>query len=176
MVRCTCVVVAPGAYRDFGRCDPLAVHGWGRADMLRLLARARCLLYAGWMQPRLRRLAHLVLSLTFAVGLVGQGMRAADMSAKTNDRARAMAAQMSMVAAGSMTKGSKCDACKNAGCKGNGCMSSDTCSCANPAALPVLGTVIAVLVSEIGTTARVPFQMGWAAPPDPYPPRPSVVS
>jgi hypothetical protein len=141
-----------------------------------LLACARGFLYAGSMQPRLRRLADLVLSLTFAVGLVGQGMRVTDMSAKTNKCAHAMAADMSMAAAGGMMGGSNCDACKNCGCKGAGCMSSDTCSCANPTALPVLGTVIAVPMSEMGAGAHVPFQMGWAAPPDPHPPRPSLLS
>jgi hypothetical protein len=143
---------------------------------LLLLARARRSLYAASMQSRLRRLAHLVLSLTFAVGLVGQGMRVADMGANPNKRAHAMAAHMSMAAAGSMMKCSKCDACKNGGCKGAGCMSSDTCSCANPAALSVLATVIAVPLSAIATNAHVPFQMGWAAPPDPHPPRPSILS
>jgi hypothetical protein len=149
---------------------------------LLLLALARSLLYGGPMlSVWLRCLVHVVLALSLAVELSGQGVRAAGMSAKMRNDAGAWAAHMSMVgmvAAGSMTKCSKCDACKNRGCTGDGCMSSGTCStyCANLAALPVWGAVIAMPVSPIGTSARVQFQMGWAAPPDPYPPRPSILS
>ena len=153
--------------------------GSNAAATLLLLARAHWLLYAGSMlSVRLRRLVHFVLALTLAGGLAAQGVRAADMSAKANNRADAMAPHMNMAAAASMPMCNKCDACKNGSCKGNGCMSSGTCAayCGIVAALPVIGAVVEAPHSESAPHAASPRAMGWAAPPDPYPPRTTILS
>jgi hypothetical protein len=130
------------------------------------------------LSVRLRQVLHLALALTLAVGLAAQSARAAGMTAKTNNRTDTMAAQMSIAAAGSMPMCDKCDACKNGSCKGDGCTSSGTCSayCGNLAALLVFGSVVAIFVAEPRAIGPFRFQMGWAAPPDPYPPRTTILS
>lgn len=125
----------------------------------------------------LRRLVHLVLALTLVIGLAAQSVRAADMSAKANDPVHAMATHMTMAAA-SMPICNKCDACKRGGCKGDVCKSSGTCSayCGNVPALPVIGAVIPMPLSETVVHATFPSGIGWTAPPDPYPPRTVILS
>jgi hypothetical protein len=107
-----------------------------------------------------------------------QGVRAAGMSPKVNNHARAMAAHMTMAHAGSMPMCNKCDGCKNGSCKSDGCLSSRLCSacCGNLAALPVFGMVIGLPLRETGYIRPLLFLAGWAAPPDPYPPRTNILS
>jgi len=128
----------------------------------------------------LRRLAHLVLALTLAVGLAAEGVRAAGMSAKANSSASAMAADMNMAAAASaMPMCGKCAACKkDGGCKGDGCMSPGTCAayCGTVVGLPVVGAATDTPLSESADHAGSPPAMGWAKPPDPYPPRTTILS
>jgi hypothetical protein len=42
--------------------------------------------------------------------------------------------------------------------------------------VPVLAAVSEMVRAEAGEHAAVPLGPGWAAPPDPYPPRASVLS
>lgn len=146
---------------------------------LLLLARARRFHYAASMLPRrLRRVVHFALALTLAVGLATQGARAAGVGGKSDNRVHAMVADMSMAAAGNMPMCNKCDACKNGSCKGDGCMSSAACSayCSNFAALPVFDAIMGLTISESAANAPLPFQLGWDPPPDPYPPRSTILS
>jgi hypothetical protein len=146
---------------------------------LLLLARARRFHYAGSMLPRwLRRVVHFALALTLAVGLAAQGARAAGMGGKADNRVHAMVADMSMAAAGSMPMYNKCDACKNGSCKGDGCMSSGGCSayCSNFAALRVFDAIVELTISDSAAHLPLPFQLGWDPPPDPYPPRSTILS
>lgn len=146
---------------------------------LLLLARARRFRYAASMlSRRLRRVVHFALALVLAVGLAAQGARAAGVGGKVDNRAHAMAAHMNMAAVGSMPMCNKCDACKNGGCKSDGCMSSAACSayCSNFTALPVFDAILGMTISESAANAPLPFQLGWDPPPDPYPPRNTILS
>lgn len=149
------------------------------AVTLPLLARARRFHYAATMLSlRLRRVVHLALAVTLAVGLAAQGARAAGVGGKADNRAHAMAAHMSMAAVGGMPMCNKCDACKNGSCKDDGCVSSGACSayCSSFAALPVFDAIVEPTISESAANAPLPFQLGWDPPPDPYPPRSTILS
>jgi hypothetical protein len=111
------------------------------------------------------------------LGLTVQGARAAGMSGKSSKHADAMAAHMSVAATGDMRMCGKCDGCKNGRCKSDNCLSSGGCSgyCSNLSALPVFGALIATPLSGPGAIVPVRYQTGWAAPPDPYPPRTTIL-
>lgn len=108
----------------------------------------------------LRRLCALVLALTLAVGLATHGVKAAQMSAQT--AAAAMSAPMP----------DGCDACDQDG---------DTM----PACAALCAAMIAVLPlpPDLVSAARAPAHpvlvlrtTGLRGPPDPFPPKPSILS
>jgi len=130
------------------------------------------------LSVRPRRFLHLMLALTLAVGLAAQGVSAGNTGAMADDRAHPMAAHMSMAAADGMPMCDTCDACKNDSCKGGLCPLSGNCSthCGSLTALPVFGTAIAALLGERAANSPVSFRSGWDPPPDPYPPRATILS
>ena len=122
-----------------------------------------------------------MLALTLAVGLVAQSVRAANMGAKMGMGTTMvnMDGNMGMPAVGSMSMCHQCHECKSDGCKGDGCLSLGSCAACcgtNVAALPVLTAVVEMLLAERPARITAPLGVGWAAPPDPYPPRPSVLT
>jgi hypothetical protein len=115
------------------------------------------------MSEKVRRIVTVLLALTLAAGLVTQGARAADIGAK-----------MAVTAAMDMPMSGKCDGCRDDQ-KG---MAAAACSlhCSNIAALPLLETVPDPVPAEIVGSISGPTPPGHAAPPDPYPPKPAVLS
>lgn len=112
---------------------------------------------------RLRRLGHLLLALALAMGLVTHAARAAGMDSK-----------MSM-AAGAMQMCDKND-CSTGGSQP--CKSAGTCSllCNGIVALPATTAVLDVPPAAASPYSAIRVGPGWSAPPDPYPPRRSVLS
>jgi hypothetical protein len=115
------------------------------------------------MRERLRCVLTLLLGLTFVVGLVPHGLLAAGADVK-----------MVMAAAADMPISGKCDGCGN----DSKAMSSAACSayCGSFVALPVTGTTFEpASVETVGDFAG-PTPPGHTVPPDPYPPKPAVLS
>lgn len=117
-----------------------------------------------FLLAKLRRLTNLLLVVALAAGLVTHSVQAAGMAAK-----------MSIAASSTMPMSGKCDGCSG---EGKGCMSLGTCSliCGMVFALPVASAVIERLPAVPAELAAIPAGVGWSAPPDPYPPRPPVLS
>lgn len=115
------------------------------------------------MCERVRRITVLLLTLALTAGLMSHGIRAADMGVK-----------MAVAAASDMPISGKCDGCSD----GRDGMQAGTCSpyCGTVSALPSAPAVYDVLPIDTQQYAAVPAATGLGVPPDPYPPRPSVLS
>ncbi|MPZ41263.1 MAG: hypothetical protein GEU95_25100 [Rhizobiales bacterium] len=113
---------------------------------------------------RVRRFSVLALALALVVGIVTHGVRAVDMDVK-----------MTMAAASDMAMPGKCDACGS----GNDKMSGVVCAvpCGGLVAIPVAADIVlSMLPVTISSWTVAPAVADWATPPDPYPPRPTVLS
>jgi hypothetical protein len=112
---------------------------------------------------RVRRFSVLALALALVVGIVTHGARAANMDVK-----------MTMTAASDMAMPGKCDGCGT----GNDKMSGVACAapCGGMVAMLVADIVLPMLPVAISSWTVAPAVADWAAPPDPYPPRPTVLS
>ena len=119
--------------------------------------------YFQLMPDTFRRILTVLLALTFVVGLVPHGMRAADAGVK-----------MVMTAASDMPMSGKCDGCGD----DQKAMTSAACSayCGGVVALPLIGTVFELASGELFGGFAAPPLAGHTIPPDPYPPRPAVLS
>lgn len=115
------------------------------------------------MSERVRRIAVLLLALALTAGWMSHGVRAADMGVK-----------MAVAAASDMPISGKCDGCGG----GHDSMQAGTCFayCGPVSALPSAPAVCDVLPVDTVQYRPVLPGTGWGAPPDPYPPRPSVLS
>jgi hypothetical protein len=115
------------------------------------------------MPETFRRIMTLLLALTFVVGLVPYGVRAADAGVK-----------MVMTAASDMPMSGKCDGCGD----DQKAMTSAACSafCASFVALPLIGTVFEPASAEPFRGFAGPAAAGHTVPPDPYPPRSAVLN
>jgi hypothetical protein len=118
--------------------------------------------YFEHMSARIRRISALLLALTLAVGLVTHAVRAAGMDAK-----------MAVAAASDMVPG-KCDGCGS----GDDNMSSAACSahCSGVMVTQVPAMLVDVPVVDVRGVSAVPAIKGHGDPPEPYPPRPAVLS
>lgn len=105
----------------------------------------------------------ILLALTFVVGLVPHGLRAADADVK-----------MVMTAGSDMPMSGKCDGCGD----DQKAMTSAACSayCGSFVALPLIGAVFELASAEVFTGFTGPPAAGHTIPPDPYPPRSAVLS
>jgi hypothetical protein len=115
------------------------------------------------MSETFRRVVTVLLALTFVVSLVPRGARAADVGA-----------QMVMVAADDMPMSGTCDGCGD----DQKAMTSAACVafCASFVALPSIETTFELpSVEAFEGFAGTPLA-GHTVPPDPYPPRPAVLS
>ncbi len=119
--------------------------------------------YFQLMPDTFRRLMTVLLALTFVVGLVPHGMRSADAGVK-----------MIMTAAGDMPMSGKCDGCGD----DQKAMTSAACSayCGGFLAVPLAGVIFELASAETFEGFAGPPADGHAVPPDPYPPRPTVLS
>jgi hypothetical protein len=115
------------------------------------------------MPEKLRRIMTVVLAVTFVVGLMPQGVRAADTDVK-----------MIMMAASDMPMSGKCDGCGD----DQKAMTSAACSafCGSFVALPSIEPVFEPTSAEPLRAFAGPPAAGRTIPPDPYPPRPAVLS
>src|SRR5687767_4930270 len=115
------------------------------------------------MLERLRRVAAVLLALTFVVGQMPYGLRAADVSV-----------QMVMTAAGDVPMSGKCDGCGDH----QKTMAAAACSafCAGFVALPSIEMVLELPSAETFDGFAGSLLTGHTIPPDPYPPRPAVLS
>lgn len=113
------------------------------------------------VRNRIRRLCAVVLALTLAVGVSTHGVHASDMGVK-----------MAAAAASDMPMPGKCD------CGGNDKMSVTSCSSQCAGIPAILTPSLALDIVLVGGYADVaaPSATGHTRPPDPYPPRPVVLS
>jgi hypothetical protein len=119
--------------------------------------------YFALMSETLRRVATALLALTFVVGLMSHGIRAADAGVT-----------MAMAAASDMPMSGKCDGCGD----NQKTMTSAACSafCGSFVALPSIGTVVELASAEAFEGVAVPPIAGLTVPPDPHPPRHAALS
>jgi hypothetical protein len=112
---------------------------------------------------KVRRVMTLLLAITFIVGLVPHGLRAAEADVR-----------MVMAAATDMPMSGKCDGCGD----DQKAMTAAACSayCGSFAALPLIGTLFEPSSVETVGDLPGPAPAGRAIPPDPYPPRPAILS
>lgn len=112
------------------------------------------------MSEKVRRLSALFLALALAVGLMAHGIQASDMAVK-----------MSTAAASNMPMPSGCD-----GCNGDhGVPTACFAQCGGLAAvLPLVTTGVATISQSAPAVQTVPVA-GHHGPPDPYPPRPTIL-
>jgi hypothetical protein len=115
------------------------------------------------MSETFRRVATVLLALTFVVGLVPHGIRAADAGVK-----------MAIAAGSDMPMSGQCDGCGDA----QKAMTAAACSayCGGFVALPSIGAVVELASAEAFEGVAVPPIAGLTVPPDPYPPRPAVLT
>jgi hypothetical protein len=123
--------------------------------------------YFEFMPERFRRIVAVVLALTFVVGLVPSGVRAADAGVK-----------MVLAAATEMPTSGKCDGCCNGCGDDHQAMTSGACSasCGNFVALPSMAIAFEAAPGETTWHLAGPSRAGHTVPPDPYPPKPAVLS
>jgi hypothetical protein len=117
--------------------------------------------FVGMVRNRIRRLCAVFLALTLAVGVSMHGAHASDMGVT-----------MAAAAASDMPMPGECD------CGGNDKMSVASCS-SQCTGIPAIQTPsLALDIVLIGGYADVaaPSATGHTRPPDPYPPRPAVLS
>jgi len=105
----------------------------------------------------------MLLALVVAIGLVAHGVRAADSGIK-------MAASMAI----DMPMPGKCDDCGD----NQKAMAAGACSayCGTMVALPLFGSIFDVRPAETLRHLAEPNPTGHSTRPDPYPPRPAVLS
>lgn len=132
-----------------------------RRSWLSLLGRSTAIF--GAMPNALRRVMTVFLALTFVVGLVPHGARGADAGV-----------EMIMTGASDMPMSGKCDGCGD----DQKAMTSSACSafCGSFVALPSLETVFEPASARTFEGFAGPPANGHTVPPDPYPPRPAVLS
>jgi hypothetical protein len=123
--------------------------------------------YLDSMSERFRRVVAVMLAVTFVVGLVPRGVRAADAGVK-----------MAMVAATDMPTTGKCDGCCNGCGDDQQAMASGACSayCSDFVALPAMAIAVAVAPVETSWHAVGLIRAGHTIPPDPHPPKPVILS
>ena len=124
------------------------------------------------MSERIRRLLAWPLALTLAVGLVVHPLYAIDTSAKAGTGAMDMSMTMGMSA--DMPMPNQCD-----GCVGNEKATMPAaCAafCGSVIALPLAPVVIEPVAIAILWPAGEAAANGHTVPPDPYPPKPVVLS
>jgi hypothetical protein len=115
------------------------------------------------MSEMLRRVLTVLLALTFVASLAPHGARAAEAGV-----------QMAMVADGDMPMSGTCDGCGD----DQRAMASAACSafCASFVALPSIEAMFAFPSVEAYEGFARPRLAGHTIPPEPYPPRPAVLS
>ena len=112
----------------------------------------------------LRRLVAFVVALTLAVGLAAHYGAATTMSVK-----------MATMAASDAPTPDKCDGCGSGGDGTSSGVCSAYCTAAAAALLPD-GISFKVLRERTAPYVTPPTGAGWSVPPDPYPPRPTILS
>ena len=115
------------------------------------------------MLEKIGRIMRLALALTFLVGLVPHGIRAADADVK-----------MVMAAATDMPMKGKYNGCGDSQKE----MTAAACSasCGSFVALPVFVSLFDPVLVEMAQDFSGPALAGHTIPPDPYPPRPLILS
>ena len=129
-------------------------------------------MFRAMMSERIRRLLAWPLALTLAVGLVVHPLYAIDTSAKAGTGAMDMSMTMGMSA--DMPMPNQCD-----GCVGNEKATMPAaCAafCGSVIALPLAPVVIEPVAIAILWPAGEAAANGHTVPPDPYPPKPVVLS
>ena len=114
------------------------------------------------MLEKVRRLSVVLLAVVLAAGLATQGVRAATIGVK-----------MAAAAATDMPMPSKHD-----GCCDDQTLTGAACAafCGSIVALPLMQIVFLAIPAEIPRDFAGPDPTGHTVPPDPYPPRPAVLS
>jgi hypothetical protein len=113
------------------------------------------------MSEKVRRISAVLLALALAVGLVTHGVRASDIGVK-----------MALAAATDMPMPGKCDGCGD----DQKAMAACSAYCGSVVALPAMEAVFDAVPAGIFGHVAAPSPTGHTIPPDPYPPRPAVLS
>ncbi len=113
------------------------------------------------VRNRFRRLCAVFLALTLAVGVSTQGVHGSGMGVK-----------MAAAAASDVPMPGKCD------CGGNDGMSAASCSsqCCGIAGIQAPSPALNIALVGVDSAVAAPPVNGHTRPPDPYPPRPAVLS
>jgi hypothetical protein len=118
---------------------------------------------------KIRRVSALLAALVLAAGLVSHGFAGPDMAVKS-----AIAAASDMPMSSDMPMPGKCNGC--AGDEQGVAPAACSAFCGTVLELLPLAPVFAgVLIDTLGPSAG-PIVTGHADPPDPYPPRPTILS
>jgi len=125
-----------------------------------VLGLANCY-FAAMVQNRVRRLCAVFLALTLAVGVSTPAVHASDMGVK-----------MAAAAASDMPMPCKCD------CGGNDKMSVTSCSsqCSGIPAIQAPSLALDIVLVHVRIALATPPANGHTRPPDPYPPRPTILT
>jgi hypothetical protein len=107
---------------------------------------------------RIRRLGPVIFSLLLTLALLTHGVQAS-----------AMMCGAAVSGASDMAMSGDC---------GGDMSATATCvvPCGGFAAVPTADVVLALSIVTVSTSPIVPIEIGWAAPPDPYPPKVTIPS
>jgi hypothetical protein len=127
------------------------------------------------MVAKIRRIPALLLALALAGGLVVHGFAGPEMALNSTITAKSIvAASGDMPMSTDMPMPGKCNGC--AGDEKGVAPSACSAFCATVISLPSVALVLDVVPAETLDPATALHSTGHADPPDPYPPRPSILS
>lgn len=132
------------------------------------MASANCY-SAGMSFAKIRRMSAVLMVLVLAAGLATHGLAGPDTIAKSN-----ITAARDMPMSSDMPMQGKCDGC--AGDEKGVAPAACSAFCSAVIAVPMVAVVLYGVPAEVLTPVAGPDAIGRADPPDPYPPRPSILS
>jgi hypothetical protein len=124
---------------------------------------------AGMSFEKIRRISAVLMALVLAVGLTTHGLGGPDMIVKSS-----MTAASDMPMSGDMPMQGRCDGC--AGDEKVVAPAACFAFCCAVIAAPLVAVVLYVVPAEVLIPVASPDAIGRADPPDPYPPRPTILS
>ena len=143
---------------------------YGRSRRLTALAMASADRYStGMLSDKIRRVPAFLAALVLAAGLIAHGVGGPDIFVKSAANA---AGGMSMPSG--MPMPGKCNGC--AGSEKGVAPAVCAAFCSAVIALPVVPVVLHAVPAETPSPTREPGASGLADPPDPHPPRSSILS
>jgi hypothetical protein len=143
-------------------------HSTAATTVTLAMASANCYCSRMWSR-NFRRIPALLATLALAVGLVAHGFSGPDIIVKS-----ATTTQSDMPISGDMPMSGKCDGC--AGSEKGLAPAACSAFCSAVFVLPTTAMVLYAVPVETLRPASEQEAIGRADPPDPYPPRPAILS